>query len=451
MKYRKIAKYDFMILLIFLSSILLFPNILGEVNSQIEINKTDKSIFMNNNQNQNYIDDESIKIPNQFIIYLRDTNYNGLNSIDPLEFYKEELKNTGTELLFTYNHVAKGLAIKIPDESVLELLKSNPVVEYIGQDRVVSIFNHQKTFAQQTEQELPMGIDRVDGDLNFIQDDMHSINTDIAILDTGIDLDHNDLNVYQQTTFISGTNTADDDHGHGTHIAGIAAAKNNSFGTVGIAPGARLWAIKVLEENGAGDISTLIKGLDYVVQNSDQIDVAVLSLGCECNSRALNVAVNQAVNAGITLVVAAGNDGKNARTFSPANNPNVIAVSAIVDTDGKCGGNGQNTMYGADDTLASFSNYGDVVDIAAPGVEIFSTYKSGSYASLTGTSMAAPHVAGAAALYLSTHQNSSPVEVKNHLIASGSHISDFCDGNGLGYFAADKDNFHEPLLYVANK
>src|SRR5574339_1026803 len=134
-----------MILLIFLSSILLFPNMSGQVNSQIEINKTDKSIFMNNNQNQNYIDDGSIKIPNQFIIYLRDTDYNGLNSIDPLEFYEEELKNTGKELLFTYKHVAKGLAIKIPDEGVLELLKSNPVVEYIGKDRIVSIFDHQNT------------------------------------------------------------------------------------------------------------------------------------------------------------------------------------------------------------------------------------------------------------------------------------------------------------------
>jgi subtilisin family serine protease len=200
-----------------------------------------------------------------------------------------------------------------------------------------------------------------------------------------------------------------------------------------------------------GEISTLIKGLDYINQNSDQVDVAVLSLGCECESGALNIAISNSIKAGITIVVAAGNEGKNARTFTPANNPEVITVSAIADSDGKCGGNGPSTPYGADDMLASFSNFGDAVDISAPGVEIYSTFKSNSYTKLTGTSMAAPHVAGAAALYISLYPEASPKDVKNYLLNSGTNLSDLCDGNGHGYFGGDRDGSHEPLLYVGPK
>ena len=410
--------------------------------------------------------EDNDRIPNQYIIYLKDSNTiegNAIGSqkLDPIQFYNKELRDTGSELLYSYKYVAKGIAVKLANEEILESLKKNPLVKYIGEDRIIST----KPFIEYigkdtvrstfTEQELsgqiiPKGIDRVDGDLNSFYSDSNSINTDIAVLDTGIDLDHDDLNVYQEKTFIPGTTTANDDHGHGTHIAGVAAAKDNSLGTVGIAPGARLWAIKVLESSGNGEISTLVKGLDYIAKNARQIDVAVLSLGCECKSDILDMAIDNAIRAGITVVVAAGNEGKNAHAFSPANNPNVIAVSAIIDTDGKCGGNGPATSYGSDDTLASFSNYGDIVDIAAPGVDIYSTFKNNSYASLTGTSMAAPHVAGAAALYLNLHQGASPEEVKKYLISSGSEISDSCDNKGHGYFSGDRDDFHEPLLYVGS-
>lgn len=439
MNYRNFVKYNFIVLFFVFSIMFILSN---------DSYKTFAQLDTNNFHYQYYLDDENIHIPDQFIIYLKDNGNNNFNTLDPEEFYETELKNTGTELLYTYNYVTKGLAIKIPNENVLEILKRNPNVEYIGQDMIVSIFSNQKVFTQLNHQELPRGIDRVDGDLSSARNNINSINADIAVLDTGIDLDHEDLNVYQQVSFIPNTNSADDDHGHGTHIAGIAAAKDNSLGTVGIAPGARLWAVKVLEGTGIGDMSTLVKGLDYVAENADQIDVAVMSLGCECKSNALDIAVNNVVDLGVTLVVAAGNDGTNANTFSPANNPNVITVSAIVDTDGKCGGNGHSTSYGQDDTLAKFSNYGDIVDISAPGVEIFSTYKSNSYTSLSGTSMAAPHVAGAAALYKSTHQDATPIEIKNHLVNSGTELSDLCDGNGHGYFSADKDNFNEPLLYL---
>ena len=415
-------------------------------NSHAEDNSEKQFLFnyFYNNQDidNRYLESANI-IPNQYIIYLQD-NKEESNSIDPVEFYNSELKDTGTELLYVYYDVVKGLAIKIPNEKVLEQLKNNPLVSYMGNDRKISAFIDTHT----ENQIVPASVDRVEDGESLNNINPNFVDADIAILDTGIDLDHPDLNVFHERSFIPGTINADDDHGHGTHLAGVAAAKDNSFGMVGIAPGARLWAIKVLESSGMGEISTLIKGLDYITQHQNEVDVAVLSLGCECESGALNIAINNSIKAGITIVVAAGNEGKDAGTFTPANNPEVITVSAIADTDGKCGGNGPPTPYGADDMLASFSNYGNVVDISAPGVDIYSTFKSNSYTKLTGTSMAAPHVAGAAALYISLHPEASPNDVKSYLLTSGTHPSDLCNGNGHGYFTGDKDNFHEPLLYI---
>jgi subtilisin family serine protease len=415
-------------------------------NSHAEDNSEKQFLFnyFYNNQDidNRYLESANI-IPNQYIIYLQD-NKEESNSIDPVEFYNSELKDTGTELLYVYYDVVKGLAIKIPNEKVLEQLKNNPLVSYMGNDRKISAFIDTHT----ENQIIPASVDRVEDGASLNNINPNFVDADIAILDTGIDLDHADLNVFHERSFIPGTINADDDHGHGTHLAGVAAAKDNSFGMVGIAPGARLWAIKVLESSGMGEISTLIKGLDYINQHQNEVDVAVLSLGCECESGALNIAINNSIKAGITIVVAAGNEGKDAGTFTPANNPEVITVSAIADTDGKCGGNGPPTPYGADDMLASFSNYGNVVDISAPGVDIYSTFKSNSYTKLTGTSMAAPHVAGAAALYISLHPEASPNDVKSYLLTSGTNPSDLCNGNGHGYFTGDKDNFHEPLLYI---
>jgi subtilisin len=374
------------------------------------------------------------EIPNQYIVVLKN-NF----PTTPSET-ASEARLSGAAILNVYDRVLKGFSIKVPNERVLEAIQRNPNVEYIEQDMQV------QTFAQL----LPRGVNRVDGDLSstISGNGAGSVNTDIAIIDTGIQLSHPDLNVYRQKTFVLGTSSANDDNGHGTHVAGIAAAKDNSIGVAGVAPGARLWAVKVLGSSGSGSISTIIKGIDYVTQNAAQVDIANLSLGCECASTSLNTAISNSVRAGIAYVAAAGNSGKNAASFSPANHPSVIAVSAIVDTDGKCGGKGISTSYGADDRFASFSNYGSVVDLAAPGVSIYSTYKGGTYATLSGTSMAAPHVAGAAALYDATHPGASPSAIANSLKSTGSKPSTICDGRGHGYFSGDRDIYREPLLYV---
>jgi Subtilase family len=277
-----------------------------------------------------------------------------------------------------------------------------------------------------------------------------TVDVDIAVLDTGISLSHPDLNVYRNVSFVPGTTSGNDDNGHGSHVAGIAAAKDNSIGVVGEAPGARLWAIKVCDGSGECKISTQIKGIEYAIKHANEIDVLNISIE-NPNSPALNNIISEAVKAGITVVVSAGNYGRDASTTTPANNPNVLTVSAIGDTDGKCGGSGPAVKLAkgtvADDSLAYFSNFGRVVKIAAPGVDIFSTYKGSGYAVDSGTSMAAPYVAGAAALYKSQFPNASPAQTMAGILALGSLPTTVCDGGAHGYFSGDRDGINEPLLF----
>jgi subtilisin len=277
-------------------------------------------------------------------------------------------------------------------------------------------------------------------------------NADIAILDTGVSLNHPDLNVYRDVTFINGTTTGNDDNGHGSHVAGIAAAKDNDKGIVGIAPGARIWAIKVCDGLGECKVTNQIRGVEYAIAHADEIDVLNISIE-NLNSPALNNVINAAVKAGIIVVVSAGNHGKDALATSPANDPNVLTVSAIADSDGVCGGAGpvltsaSSNSTIADDSFAFFSNYGPAVKVAAPGVNILSTYKGNGYAVDSGTSMAAPYVSGAAALYKAQHPYATPSEVMSAILGSGSLPDTGCDGGAHGYFTGDVDNLPEPLLY----
>jgi len=277
-------------------------------------------------------------------------------------------------------------------------------------------------------------------------DGKKDIDVDIAILDTGIDLDHPDLNVYNNVSFVSGVMTGDDDQGHGTHVAGIAAAKDNGKGIIGGAPGARLWAVKVCDSMGECKISNMIKGVEYITQHADEIDVVNISVETPL-SPALNRAISASIKAGVTYVVAAGNYGQDASSTSPASNPDVITVSAIADTDGKCGGKGPEVRNATDDTFAGFSNFGPSVSIAAPGVDILSTYLNGGYAVDSGTSMAAPSVAAAAALVKTNSTDFTPKQVKDAIINSGSTPLTPCQGGPQGYFSGDPDNFKEPLLF----
>jgi len=222
----------------------------------------------------------------------------------------------------------------------------------------------------------------------------------LAIVDTGIDLDHPDLqgNLAGGVNTINPRKSADDDNGHGTHVAGIAGALNNTIGVVGVAPQVRLYAVKVLSRSGSGFLSDVIEGLQWCV--SQGMQVVNMSLGTSSDVQSFHDAVAAVYEAGIVQVAAAGNSGSGAADY-PAAYPEVISVSA---TD-------------SSDNLASWSSWGKV-DLAAPGVNIYSTYKGGGYATLSGTSMASPHVGGVAALRLAVYPAETPDEVLSALQAA---------------------------------
>lgn len=205
----------------------------------------------------------------------------------------------------------------------------------------------------------------------------------IGVIDTGIDLTHPDLkaNIKGGVNTISSRKSYADDNGHGTHVAGIIGALHNTIGVVGVDPRADLYAIKVLNRNGSGYFSDIIEGLDWAVVNN--IQVVNMSLGASEGNQSLLDAINRARVAGIVIVAAAGNSA--GPVSYPAAYPGVIAVSA---TD-------------SNDAFAYFSSFGPEVAVAAPGVDVYSTYKGGTYATLSGTSMATPHVVGVVALVLS--------------------------------------------------
>jgi subtilisin family serine protease len=229
----------------------------------------------------------------------------------------------------------------------------------------------------------------------------------VAVIDSGIYL-HSDLAIAGFVDKVSGKATAYDDNGHGTHVSGTVAAINNSGGVVGVAPGASLYGVKVLDRRGSGAYSTVASGVDWTVSNG--MNVANLSLGGPTDSATLHASITAAKAANVVVVVAAGNEGVNAGTSYPAAyDGEVITVSAYDTTTS---------------SFASWSNYGSVVDVAAQGVDVCSTSKSGSYEKKSGTSMAAPHVAGAVAVYLQNNPGATFATVEAAIEANVSTLTD---------------------------
>jgi subtilisin family serine protease len=379
-------------------------------------------------------------VPGQYIVVFRDDVANVPAAVSQLAYQH------GAGVLHMYEHALKGFAATLPAARVAAL-SADPRVAYVEQDQVVTI----------SAQTLPTGIDRVDADLNAkakIDGVDERVDVDVAIIDTGIDLDHPDLNVFKNVTFAKGSRSGNDDNGHGTHVAGTVAALDNGIGVVGIAPGARLWAVKVLNRNGSGSISDVIKGVDYVTANAAEIEVANMSLGGG-DSQSLKDAIKKSADKGVVYAVAAGNSATDAGSTSPANSPDVLCVSAIADFNGLCGGGAAATCRSdVDDTFADFSNFGSVVDIAAPGVCILSSWNDGGYRSISGTSMASPHVAGAAALYLAGRtkptDGAGAKAVRDAIIQAGIPQTQSCQGDGNGGFTGDPDSHPEPLLSAKN-
>lgn len=312
----------------------------------------------------------------------------------------------GLGILHTYEHALKGFAATVPGAR-LQRLRSDARVDFISEDRIV----------QATAQTLPTGIDRIEGDLSTAKsgDGAGTVNVAVAVIDTGIDVDHPDLNVVGGKNCSTGRRF-DDGNGHGTHVAGTIAAKDDGNGVVGIVPGAPLYAVRVLNNSGSGSTATVVCGIDWVAGNATAkgIKVANMSLGgggaddgnCgNSNNDAMHKAICNAVGKGVTFVVAAGNSNVNFQSAVPAAYNEVLTVTASADFNGQPGGGAPATCRAdVDDTAADFSNFTTVGSsdeghtVAAPGVCILSTWKGGGNNTISGTSMATPHVAGTAAL-----------------------------------------------------
>ncbi len=380
-------------------------------------------------------------VPGRYIIVFKDEVANPKAAAQGLA------RGLAGEVGFVFEHALKGFSMANLPEQAAAALAKNPQVKYVEQDRV-------RTISAQT---VPTGIRRIFADTNPEIDidgaDDYRVDVDVAIIDTGIDFQHPDLNVvggvncYSWWPFSATCRSGgDDDHYHGTHVAGTVGALDNGIGVVGVAPGARLWAVKVLSSSGSGSSTQIVAGIDWVAANASTIEVANMSLGGSGFNQAEYDAIQGAVNKGVAFAVAAGNSDADANNYSPGGFDNVLSVSALADFNGEPGGGAPSTCRpDVDDTLADFSNWGPEVDVAAPGVCITSTYpiEQGTYGTISGTSMASPHVAGALALLASANNPANATDVYNlyNQIKSAGNFN-WTDDSG--------DGIKEPLLDVSN-
>jgi len=392
-------------------------------------------------------------VPGHYIVTLNP-------GVDPATVANQMAVQHGLGLRHVYRHAVNGFAARVP-EGRLNALSKDPRVVAVTADEYVSIDKKCATPPCKDKggggeeppppppaQTTPTGILRINADVSsaLSGNGSGSVDVDVAVIDTGIMPGHADLNVVGGINCSKGRRTRfNDGHGHGTHVAGTIGALDNSQGVVGVAPGARLWAVRVLDNNGSGFTSDIICGIDWVTGMAGTIEVANMSLGGSgtdtgCSGHPQHQAICNSVNAGVTYAVAAGNDFDDSANHTPAAYDEVITVSALADFDGASGGLGVPTCrVDEDDTFANFSNYGADVDIIAPGVCIESTWNDGGLNTISGTSMASPHVAGAAALYLANNPGVTPADVKAALTGSGSND---WDSN------QDPDGLKEPLLDV---
>ncbi len=297
----------------------------------------------------------------------------------------KKLDVTDGEIGYVYATALQGFSIKIPPGQ-LKKMEGESSIALIEEDQVISL-SPIKAYRGKPNgggsstppaQETPWGITRVNGGVD-------GTGKTVWIIDTGVDFDHPDLKVdAARAANFTSDKEGDDLNGHGTHVAGTIAALNNGFGVIGVAAGATVVPVKVLNRRGSGTVSGVVAGVDYVADNAANGDVANMSLGGG-GSTTLDNAVIAAATSGVKFALAAGNESDDANKHSPAraNHANIYTVSAM----------------DINDKFAYFSNYGNPpIDYCEPGYSIYSTYKDGGYATLSGTSMAAPHMAGILAL-----------------------------------------------------
>ncbi len=287
----------------------------------------------------------------------------------------------GGQLKNVYARSIRGFSTNMSATAVERMARLSPNIAFCEQDQVVTTQQRGKKpkpgdgdGGSGPAQETPWGITRVNGGA------AGSFAT-AWVIDSGIDLDHPDLNVDTSRSFYAVGRNADDQNGHGTHVAGTIAAIDNAIGVIGVAPGAPVVSVRVLDRRGSGSTSGVIAGVEYVAANGSAGDVANMSLGGGVSTALDQAVASAASSSGVKFVLAAGNESRDANLSSPArvNGNNIYTISA----------------FSEGDRFASFSNFGNPpVDYASPGVAVKSTWKSGGYNTISGTSMAAPHFAG---------------------------------------------------------
>jgi subtilisin family serine protease len=314
---------------------------------------------------------------------------------------------------FRYAHALKGFAASLTGAEASSLA-SNPEVAYVTPDVTFTAAGLVSLAAGETE---PVGIQRI-GAATTTQ--VHAASgVAVAVLDTGIDLANSDINAVSGVNCIRSGAAAQDDNGHGTNVAGVIAAQDQGAGVVGVAPGTKLYSVKVLSSKGTGTLSQVLCGINWLTANAAALNIKVANMSLagsgsndnncgRTNRDAEHQAICNSIAAGVTYVVAAGNDSANFAKYVPAAYPEVLTVTAMTDTDGLPGGVGRAACISGqrDDTYATYSNFAvSSADqghtIAAPGTCVVSDNLGGGTSTYYGTSQAAPHVAGAVALCLS--------------------------------------------------
>jgi subtilisin family serine protease len=306
-------------------------------------------------------------------------------------------KKYGADIERTYTKALNGYAVEA-SETEAKRLAADPAVASVVQNR---------TFHATGTQPNPpsWGLDRIDQqnrplDSSYTYPDSAGRGVTAYVIDTGVRITHSDFGGRASYGYdaIDNDNTAQDGHGHGTHVAGTVAG-----GAYGVAKQAKVVGVRVLDNSGSGTTAQVVAGIDWVARNAVKPAVANMSLGGGADS-ALDTAVRNAIASGITFAVAAGNESTNASTKSPARVTEAITVGATTSSDAR----------------ASYSNYGSVLDLFAPGSSITSAWSTGDSATntISGTSMASPHVAGAAALYLADNPSATPAQVATALTSA---------------------------------